>query len=64
MKLNGAQFTIATERFTRLRLHRQIELDAGGPMELSFNFGTGAIGNFELRYIILESGQNGVYGKT
>lgn len=56
--------TIATERFTRLRLHRQIELDAAGPMELSFDFGNGAIGSFELRYITLESGQDAVYGKT
>ncbi|KAG0000829.1 hypothetical protein BGZ65_004027, partial [Modicella reniformis] len=53
--------TIPTERFIRLRLHRQIELDAGGPMELSFNFGSGAIGSFELRYVTLESGQNGIY---
>ncbi|KAI8604386.1 hypothetical protein EDD21DRAFT_221908 [Dissophora ornata] len=52
---------IPTERFTRLRLHRQIELDAGGPMELSFNFGSGALGSFELRYVTFESGQNGVY---
>ncbi|KAF9200554.1 hypothetical protein BGZ49_009197 [Haplosporangium sp. Z 27] len=52
---------IPTERFTRLRLHRQIELDASGPMELSFSFGSGAIGSFELRYVTLESGQNGVY---
>ncbi|KAI1319275.1 hypothetical protein EDD11_004412 [Mortierella claussenii] len=52
---------IPTERFTRLRLHRQIELDAGGPMELSFSFGSGALGSFEVRYVTLESGQNGVY---
>ncbi|KAF9437507.1 hypothetical protein BGZ76_000440 [Entomortierella beljakovae] len=52
---------LPTERFTRLRLHRQIELSASGPMELSFSFGGGAIGSFELRYITLESGQNGVY---
>lgn len=56
-------FSLATERFTRLRLHRQIEFDASGPMELSFSFGSGAIGSFELRYIALESGQNGIYGK-
>ena len=54
---------LATERFTRVRLHRQIELDASGPMELSFNFGSGALGSFELRYVTFESGQNGIYGK-
>ncbi|KAF9360155.1 hypothetical protein BGX26_010401 [Mortierella sp. AD094] len=53
--------SIPTERFTRLRLHRQIELGATGPMELSFSFGRGAIGSFELRYVTLEAGQNGVY---
>ncbi|KAG0309425.1 hypothetical protein BGZ98_002613 [Dissophora globulifera] len=52
---------IPTERFTRVRLHRQIELDAGGPMELAFSFGAGALGSFELRYVSLESGQNGIY---
>ncbi|KAK3809393.1 MAG: hypothetical protein J3Q66DRAFT_405399 [Benniella sp.] len=56
-------FSLATERFTRLRLHRQIELDTSGLMELSFSFGTGAIGSFELRYVALESGQNGIYAK-
>ncbi|ORZ05130.1 hypothetical protein BCR41DRAFT_188788 [Lobosporangium transversale] len=55
---------ISTERFTRLRLDGQIELDACGPMELSFNFGSGAIGSFELRYITLESGQNSIYDQV
>ncbi|KAG0235706.1 hypothetical protein BGX31_004179 [Mortierella sp. GBA43] len=52
---------IPADRFVRLRLHRQIELDAAGLMELSFSFGQGAIGSFELRYVTLESGQTGVY---
>ncbi|KAF9290059.1 hypothetical protein BGZ68_008017 [Mortierella alpina] len=43
---------------TRLRLHRQIELQAGGHLEMTMKFGGYAVGSFEMRHIMLEDSLN------
>ncbi|KAG0212497.1 hypothetical protein BGX28_006264 [Mortierella sp. GBA30] len=50
------------------KLHRQIELQTGGRLELSMNFGCHVMGSFEMRHITLEESQRGhsdhmIYGE-